>query len=59
MLRHSCILGDPQRQAQRAELGVVPNKGKRNQKWLFPSFASRFFRKQPLGGGFFLGAKFF
>ena len=32
MLRHSCILGDPQLQARGAKSVVVPNKGKQNQK---------------------------
>ena len=34
MLCHSCILGDPQRQARGAKSEVVPNKGEQNQKWL-------------------------
>ena len=34
MLRHPCILGDPQRQARGAKSEVVPNKGEQNQKWL-------------------------
>ena len=32
MLRHPCILGDPQQRG--AKLEVVPNKGEQNQKWL-------------------------
>ena len=34
MLRHPCILGDPQRQARGAKSELVPNKGEQNQKWL-------------------------
>ena len=34
MLRHPCILGDPQRQARGAKSEVVPNKGEQNQEWL-------------------------
>ena len=34
MLRHPCILGDPQRQARGAKSEVVPNKEEQNQKWL-------------------------
>ena len=34
MLRHPCILGDPQCQAQGAKSEVVPNKGELNQKWM-------------------------
>ena len=35
MLRHPCILGDPQRQPMRAtKSAVVPNKGEQNQKWI-------------------------
>ena len=34
MLRHPCILGDPQRQARGAKSEVVPNKGEHNRKWL-------------------------
>ena len=34
MLRHPCILGDPQRQALGAKSEVVPNKGEQNHKWL-------------------------
>ena len=34
MLRHPCILGDPQRQARGARSEAVPNKGEGNQKWL-------------------------
>ena len=37
MLRHPCILGDPQRQARGAKSKVVPNKGEQNQKWLIHS----------------------
>ena len=39
MLRHPCILGDPQKRGARSE--VVPNKGEQNQKWLpHPCFLS-------------------
>ena len=34
MLRHHCILKDPQHQAQGAKSEVVPNKGEQNHKWL-------------------------
>ena len=34
MLRHPCILGDPQRQARGAKLEVVPNKRDQHQTWL-------------------------
>ena len=34
MLRHPCIVGDPQRQARGGKLEVVPNKGEQNWKWL-------------------------
>ena len=34
MLRHPCILGDPQRQARGAKSDVVPKKGEQDQKWL-------------------------
>ena len=34
MLRHPCILRDPQRQARRAKSQMVPKKGERNKKWL-------------------------
>ena len=34
MVRDPCILGDPQRQMQKAKSEVVPNKGEQNQKWL-------------------------
>ena len=34
MLRHPCILGDPQRQAREATSEVVPNKGVKKLKWL-------------------------
>ena len=33
-LRHPCILGGPQRQAQGAKSEGVPNKREQNQKWL-------------------------
>ena len=32
MLRHPCILRDPQQRGAKSE--VVPNKGEENQKWL-------------------------
>ena len=32
MLRHPCILRDPQRQVRGAKSEVVPNKGEQNQK---------------------------
>ena len=34
MVRHPCILGDPQHQAWRAKSEVVPNIGEQNLKWL-------------------------
>ena len=34
MLRHPCILGDPQRQARGVKSGVVPNKGGKNLNWV-------------------------
>ena len=34
MLRHPCILGDPQQQARGAKSEVVPNMGEQNHKWL-------------------------
>ena len=34
MLRHRCILGDPQRQVRGAKSELVPKKGEQNQKWM-------------------------
>ena len=34
MLRHPCILEDPQGQARGVKSEMVPNEGKKNLKWL-------------------------